>query len=91
MAMLTEDEVRAIVRDEMSKHGPLDPMYTFEVACSAVPCSPRSLSKWLKLGGFAPRYSFQLNVRYRMIPASQLRWIREQMFRAKRRVSTLVP
>ena len=95
--MLPEDRnaLRELVREELERLGiragtpfrdlALEPLFSVEVAAAAVPCSHRSLFGWLKRGGFEARYRWMGNRRYRMLPASQVRWVREQMVRKRRR------
>ena len=96
--MLPEDReaLRELIREELgrfvvrSNGNPfqdfgLEPLFTVEVAAVAVPCSERSLFAWLKRGGVEAFYRWMGNRRYRMVPASQVRWVREQMVRKRRR------
>ena len=98
--MLPEDrsELRELIREELEhflvradrtafRQLPIEPVFTVEVACTAVPCSERALYIWLKRGGFEALYRWVGNRRYRMLPASQVRWIREQMVRKRRRTA----
>ena len=98
--MLPEDRnaLRQLIREELEGYlvrangtpcgePPLEPLFTLEVAAEAVPCSERSLFLWLKRGGFEALYRWAGNRRYRMLPASQVRWVREQMVRKRRRIT----
>jgi hypothetical protein len=98
--VLPEDReaLRELIREELEhflvradrtayRDTPIEPVFTLEVACAAVPCSERALFVWLKRGGFEALYRWVGNRRYRMLPASQVRWIREQMVRKRRRTA----
>jgi hypothetical protein len=93
---MAREELRALIREELEHFlvradgtplhaSAVEPLFTVEVAAAAVPCSERSLFAWLKRGGFEAFYRWMGNRRYRMIPASQVRWVREQMVRKRRR------
>jgi hypothetical protein len=95
---LTREELRELIREELAhllvradgtpyRELPIEPVFTLEVACAAVPCSERALFVWLKRGGFEALYRWVGNRRYRMLPAPQVRWIREQMVRKRRRTA----
>ena len=97
--MLPEDRnaLRELIREEVAhllvradrtpyRDIPIEPVFTVEVACAAVPCSERALYIWLKRGGFEALYRWVGNRRYRMLPASQIQWVRNQMVRKRRRI-----
>jgi len=95
-AGMRREEARALIREELERFlvradgTPLhalavEPLFSVEVAAAAVPCSERSLFAWLKRGGFEALYRWMRNRRYRMVPASQVRWVRDQMVRKRRR------
>src|SRR5262245_59234967 len=78
-ALIREELERLLVRAARTPYRelPIEPVFTVEVACAAVPCSRRALYVWLARGGFEAAYRWAGNRRYRMIPGSQVRWIRE--------------
>ena len=95
---MTREALRELIREELERFlvradrtpyrdMPIEPVFTIEVACAAVPCSERALFVWLKWGGFEALYRWVGNRRYRMLPASQIRWVREQMVRKRRRTA----
>jgi hypothetical protein len=87
--LIREELARLLVRADGTPYPelPIEPVFTIEVACVAVPCSERALFIWLKRGGFEALYRWVGNRRYRMLPASQVRWIREQTVRKRRRTA----
>jgi hypothetical protein len=98
VAGITREALRDVIREELARllvradgtpyrELPIEPLFTVDVACAAVPCSERALYIWLKRGGFDALYRWVGNRRYRMLPASQVRWIRDQMVRKRRRTA----
>ena len=65
---MTREALRALIREELAGflvrsdrtsywQESIEPLFTLEVACAAVPCSERSLYTWLKRGGVRGRLS----------------------------------
>ena len=59
---MARSELRELIREELEhflvradrtafRQLPIEPVFTVEVACAAVPCSERALFVWLKRGG----------------------------------------
>lgn len=95
---MTREDLRELIREELAgflvradgtpyRELWIEPVFTVDVAAAAVPCSERALYVWLRRGGFEPLYRWVGNRRYRMLPASQVRWVREQMVRKRRRIA----
>jgi hypothetical protein len=85
------EAIREVIREELGLlyqlGGLPEPIYTVDVACAAIPCDRATLRAYLKRGGFESLYRwFGIQTRrYRVIPASQVQWVRDQLVRKHRK------
>jgi hypothetical protein len=85
-------EVQEVLVTELSPEQrlPVEPLYLADIACQLIPCSRSTLYTYLKRGGFEPRYRWWRTRRYRMISASEIRYVRDLVVRPTLRLDRIL-